>query len=60
MTLPEPPFLEVEENQFFCQKAFTFLQSREHKSQIHGDNYLEQGKIYTVVKGNGRKGESDS
>ncbi|ATP95962.1 YxiF family protein [Bacillus altitudinis] len=41
MTLPEPPFLEVEENQFFCQKVFIFLQSREHKSQIHGDNYLE-------------------
>ncbi|WP_433960739.1 YxiF family protein [Bacillus zhangzhouensis] len=25
----------------FCQKVFTFLHSREHKIQIHGDNYRE-------------------
>lgn len=38
MKIPEPPFLEIKENHLFCQKGFTFLQSREHKSQIHGDN----------------------
>ena len=38
MKIPEPPFLEIKKNHLFCQKVFTFLQSREHKSQIHGDN----------------------
>jgi len=33
MTLPENAFLDIEENQLFCQKVFTFLQSREEKVQ---------------------------
>ncbi|MGA3880071.1 YxiF family protein [Bacillus pumilus] len=41
MTLPENAFLDIEENQLFCQKVFTFLQSREDKMQIHGDGYRE-------------------
>nr|WP_240503405.1 hypothetical protein [Bacillus safensis] len=41
MTLPEHPFLDIEENQLFCQKVFAFLQSREHKIQIHGEHYRE-------------------
>ncbi|WP_353854459.1 hypothetical protein [Bacillus sp. Bos-x628] len=41
MTIPENPFLDIEENQLFCQKVFTFLHSKEHKIQIHGDNYRE-------------------
>ncbi|WP_244887381.1 YxiF family protein [Bacillus xiamenensis] len=49
MTLPEAPLLEIEENQLFCQKVFTFLQSREHKIQIHGDNYLEHIEKSTQV-----------
>ncbi|MGQ7866168.1 YxiF family protein [Bacillus sp. WC2502] len=41
MTLPENAFLDIEENQLFCQKVFAFLQSREHKIQIHGEHYQE-------------------
>nr|WP_260856539.1 hypothetical protein [Bacillus safensis] len=41
MTLPEHPFLDIEENQLFCQKVFAFLQSREHKIEIHGEHYRE-------------------
>ncbi|PSB69929.1 hypothetical protein C6345_12735 [Bacillus sp. LNXM12-2] len=41
MTLPENPFLDIEENQLYCQKVFTFLQSREDKIQIHGNHYRE-------------------
>ncbi|WP_422851184.1 YxiF family protein [Bacillus safensis] len=41
MTLPEHPFLDIEENQLFCQKVFAFLQLREHKIQIHGEHYQE-------------------
>ncbi|MFP7208087.1 hypothetical protein SFC73_04305 [Bacillus safensis] len=41
MTLPENPFLDIEENQLFCQKVFAFLQSREHKIAIHGEHYRE-------------------
>ncbi len=41
MTLPENALLDIEENQLFCQKVFTFLQSREDKIQIHGDGYRE-------------------
>nr|WP_254637627.1 hypothetical protein [Bacillus pumilus] len=41
MTLPENAFLDIEENQLFCQKVFTFLQSREDKIQIHGNHYRE-------------------
>lgn len=41
MTLPEHPFLDIEENQLFCQKVFAFLQSREHKIEIHGEHYQE-------------------
>ncbi|MFJ5964443.1 hypothetical protein [Bacillus sp. NPDC093026] len=41
MTIPENPFLDIEENQLFCQKVFTFLHSKAHKIQIHGDNYRE-------------------
>ncbi|KIL20297.1 hypothetical protein B4134_3793 [Bacillus safensis] len=41
MTLSEHPFLNTEENQLFCQKVFVFLQSREHKIQIHGEHYQE-------------------
>jgi len=33
--------LDIEENQLFCQKVFAFLQSREHKIQIHGEHYRE-------------------
>ncbi|MGG5180164.1 YxiF family protein [Bacillus sp. MM09(2025)] len=42
MTLPENAFLDIEENQLFCQKVFTFLQSREDKIQIHGNHYRER------------------
>ncbi|MEK4051570.1 YxiF family protein [Bacillus sp. FSL K6-2839] len=31
----------IEENQLYCQKVFTFLQSREDKIQIHGNHYRE-------------------
>lgn len=41
MTLPENAFLDIEENQLFCQKVFTFLQSREEKVQIYGNHYRE-------------------
>ncbi|XNN69237.1 hypothetical protein ACLM2U_15555 [Bacillus pumilus] len=41
MTLPENAFLDIEENKLFCQKVFTFLQSREDKIQIHGNHYRE-------------------
>lgn len=41
MTLPENPFLDIEENQLFCQKVFAFLQSREYKIAIHGEHYRE-------------------
>ncbi len=42
MTLPGNVFLDIEENQLFCQKVFTFLQSREDKIQIHGNHYRER------------------
>lgn len=41
MTLPENAFLDIEENQLFCQKVFSFLQLREDKIQIHGNDYRE-------------------
>lgn len=41
MTLLENALLDIEENQLFCQKVFTFLQSREDKIQIHGNYYRE-------------------
>ncbi|MGN7327322.1 YxiF family protein [Bacillus pumilus] len=41
MTLPEHPFLDIEENQLFCQNVFAFLQSRKHKIKIHGEDCRE-------------------
>ncbi|MEE3678736.1 hypothetical protein V2J31_14055 [Bacillus safensis] len=49
MTLPEHPFLDIEENQLFCQKVFAFLYARENKIQIHGDNYREHIKKSTQM-----------
>ncbi|KAA6451853.1 hypothetical protein FZC77_13625 [Bacillus swezeyi] len=41
MNLQEEPFLEIEDNDLFCKKVFSFLNTKKNKIQLHGDDYKE-------------------
>ncbi|WP_433958673.1 YxiF family protein [Cytobacillus horneckiae] len=41
MNLIEEPFLEFEDNDLFCKKVFSLLNTMKNKLQLQGDNYKE-------------------
>jgi hypothetical protein len=41
MNLKEEPFLDIEDNDLFCKKAFSLLNTWENKIQLQGDSYKE-------------------
>ncbi|MGE7949914.1 YxiF family protein [Lysinibacillus sp. NPDC093688] len=41
MNLTEEPFLDIEDNDLFCKKVFSVLNTKKNKIQLQGDNYKE-------------------
>mgnify|MGYP000131831094 CR=1 FL=1 len=41
MNLIEEPFLNIEDNDLFCENVFSLLNTKENKVQLHGDSYKE-------------------
>lgn len=41
MNLPEEPFLDIEDNDLFCKKVFSLLNTKKNKIQLQGDDYKE-------------------
>ncbi|MFY0521528.1 YxiF family protein [Lysinibacillus sp. UGB7] len=39
MNLTEEPFLDIEDNDLFCKKVFSVLNTKKNKIQLQGDNY---------------------
>ena len=41
MNLTEEPFLDIEDNDLFCENVFSLLNTKENKIQLQGDSYKE-------------------
>lgn len=42
MNFTEEPFLDIKDNELFCKKVFSILNTKENKVQLQGDDYKER------------------